>query len=177
MNSDHELSTTLSRRAALGLAAAAVTIGGGAALAAEEDHSGHDMGGMDHSKMDHGAMDHSKMGHAMDGKHKAVIDTASACIAKGEICTAHCLDLIKGGDTAMVDCMKSVSIMMPMCAALMRLAALDAKRLKELAAVCKDVCADCEAECKKHADKHAVCKACMESCTACIKECKALLDA
>lgn len=163
---------TLSRRAALGLAAAAVTLGAGAALAEGMDHSQ-----MDHSQMDHSKMDHSGMDHSMHGtKHKALIDTANACVAKGEVCVAHCMDLIKGGDTAMVDCMKSVSIMMPMTAALVRLAAMDAKRLKELAVVCKDVCADCEAECKKHADKHSVCKACMDSCTACIKECKALLD-
>lgn len=183
MQPDPNAATPLSRRAALGLAAAAAAMGAGAALAADDPHAGHDMGDMDHSKMDHskmdhGGMDHSKMDHSMHGtKHKAVIDTASACIAKGEICVAHCIELMKGGDTAMADCMKSVSIMMPMCAALVRLAALDAKRLKELAAVCEDVCADCEAECKKHADKHAVCKACMESCTACIKECKALGDA
>lgn len=161
----------LSRRAALGFAAAAVTLGAGAALAAD-GHEGMDHGAMDHLKMDHSGMDHSAMG----AKHKAVIDTASACIAKGEVCVAHCLEMMKAGDTSLVDCMKSVSIMMPMCAALLRLAALDAPRLKELAAVCKDVCSDCEAECKKHAEKHAVCKACMDSCTACIKECKALID-
>jgi Cys-rich four helix bundle protein (predicted Tat secretion target) len=160
--------SAVSRRAALGFAAAAVTLGAATARAEE---------GMDHSQMDHSKMDHSGMDHSMHGtKHKALIDTASACIAKGEVCVAHCMDLIKGGDTAMVECMKTVSIMMPMCAALVRLAAMDAKRLKELTAVCKDVCADCEAECKKHAEKHAVCKACMDSCTACIKECKALLD-
>jgi Cys-rich four helix bundle protein (predicted Tat secretion target) len=170
MQTVEDNTATLSRRAALGFAAAAVTLGAAAARAAE---------GMDHSQMDHSQMDHSKMDHSgmdMGAKHKALIDTASACIAKGEVCVAHCMDLIKGGDTAMVECMKTVSIMMPMTAALVRLAALDAKRLKELTAVCKDVCADCEAECKKHADKHAVCKACMDSCTACIKECKALLD-
>jgi Cys-rich four helix bundle protein (predicted Tat secretion target) len=162
----------LSRRSAMALAAGAATaLGAGRAFAG--GHEGMDHSGMDHSKMDHSAMDHSM--HAT--KHKALIDTANACVAKGEVCVAHCIDLMKGGDTAMADCMKSVSIMMPMCAALVRLAALDAKRLKEFAAVCKDVCADCEAECKKHAEKHAVCKACMDSCTACIKECKALLDA
>ena len=165
--------TTVSRRTALGFAAAALAVGATAARAAE----GMDHSQMDHSQMDHSKMDHSGMDHAMHGaKHKALIDTASSCLAKGEICVAHCIDLIKGGDTAMADCMKSVSIMMPMCAALVRLAAMDAKRLKEFTAVCKDVCADCEAEGKKHAEKHAVCKACMDSCTACIKECKALLD-
>lgn len=172
MSAETNAESQVSRRSALGLAAAAVTLGAAKAMAAD----GHE--GMDHSQMDHSKMDHSKMDHSMHGtKHKAVIDTATDCLAKGEICVAHCIDLMKGGDTAMADCMKSVSIMMPMCAALVRLAALDAKRLKELAAVCKDVCADCEAECKKHADKHAVCKDCMDSCTACIKECKALLDA
>jgi Cys-rich four helix bundle protein (predicted Tat secretion target) len=165
--------STVSRRAALGFAAAAVAVGATTARAAE----GMDHSQMDHSQMDHSKMDHSGMDHAMHGtKHKTLIDTATACIAKGEVCVAHCIDLMKGGDTAMADCMKSVSIMMPMCAALVRLAAMDAKRLKELTAVCKDVCADCEAECKKHAEKHAVCKACMDSCTACIKECKTLLD-
>jgi Cys-rich four helix bundle protein (predicted Tat secretion target) len=168
----------VSRRAALGFAAAAVTLGAGAALAAD-GQEGMDHGQMDHSKMDHSKMDHSgmNMDHSMHGsKHKGLIDTASACIAKGEVCVAHCIEMIKGGDTALADCMKSVSIMMPMCAALIRLAAMDATRLKEFAAVCKNVCADCEAECKKHADKHAACKECMESCTACIKECKALPD-
>lgn len=177
MQTPEDVSAPLSRRTALGLTAAALTLGAGRALAAD-GHEGMDHSQMDHSTMDHSKMDHSAMDHAMHTtKHKAVIDTASACIAKGEVCVAHCIDLMKGGDTAMADCMQSVSIMMPMCAALVRLAALDAKRLKELAAVCKNVCADCEAECKKHADKHAVCKACMDSCTACIKECKALLDA
>lgn len=177
MQTNKDISAPLSRRTALGFAAAALTLGASRALAAD-GHEGMDHSQMDHSTMDHSKMDHSAMDHSMHGtKHKAVIDTATACIAKGEVCIAHCIDLMKAGDTAMADCMKTVSAMMPMCAALVRLAALDNKRLKELVAVCKDVCADCEAECKKHADKHAVCKACMDSCTACIKECKALLDA
>lgn len=171
MQFDQDTSIPLSRRSALGFTAAAAALVATSALAADE-HAGMDHGEMDHSKMDHSGMDHSMH----QTKHKGLIDTATACIAKGEVCVAHCIDLIRGGDTAMADCMKSVSIMMPMCAALVRMAALDAKRLKELAAVCKDVCADCEAECKKHAEKHAVCKACMDSCTACVKECKALLE-
>lgn len=181
MQLDQDVPSNVSRRAALGFAAAAVTLGATAARAGDPhegmDHSQMDHGGMDHSKMDHSKMDHSAMHAAMHGgKHKALIDSASDCIAKGEVCVAHCIELMKGGDTAMADCMKSVSIMMPMCAALVRLGALDAKRLKEFTAVCKNVCEDCEAECKKHAEKHVVCKDCMDSCTACIKECKALLD-
>ncbi len=160
----------VSRRAALGLGAAALaTLSAGAAFAeGDMDHAGSHDGQGSHDG--HG-------GSAMGGKHKALIDSGSACLAKGEACVAHCIDAIKAGDTSMIDCLKSVQIMLPMCAALTRLAAFDAARLKEFVAVCKDVCADCEAECKKHADKHAVCKDCMDSCAACIKECKAVLDA
>lgn len=157
------------RREALGLATAAaagaMTLAAGLAAAGDEmDHSGHE-----------GHDGHA--GHDMGAKHQALINSANACLNKGEVCIAHCIELVKGGDTSLADCMKSVQGMLPMCAALVRLAALDAPRLKAFVAVCKDVCADCAAECKKHADKHAACKACMDSCDACIKDCKALLDA
>lgn len=163
-----EVHSTLSRRQALAAAAAlgaAATVVGTvrARAAGEEDHSGHE-----------GHDGHA--GHTMGAKYQALINEAAACMNKGEVCIAHCIDLVKGGDTSLADCMKSVQTMLPMCAALVRLAALDAKRLKEFVAVCKDVCADCAAECKKHAEKHAACKACMESCEACIKECKVVLD-
>ena len=58
--------------------------------------------------------------------------------------------------------MRTVAIMLPICATLARIAAMDAKRLKENAAVCKD----CEDECRKHEKQHAECKACAESCAA-----------
>jgi hypothetical protein len=61
--------------------------------------------------------------------------------------------------------------------ALARYAATDAKRLKDLAAVCITVCDDCAKECEKHADKHAECKACGDACDACIKACKDIVDA
>lgn len=134
------------------------------ALAADE-HAGH------------GEMDHSAHMHNGPAKHQALIDAALVCVNRGEVCSAHCLELIAMGDTSIAACLKSVSGMLPMCAALSRLAALDSPRLKELAKVCLDVCEDCEKECKKHADKHAACKACMESCAECAKACKKLLDA
>ena len=133
---------------------------------------------MPHDHSDMGEMDHSAhMAHMGGAKHQTVIDAALACINKGEVCTAHCIEMLGTGDTSLKDCLRSVSEMMPMCAALARLAALDARRLKELARVCGDVCDDCLKECKKHADHHAACKACAETCESCVKECKKLTDA
>lgn len=148
---------SVTRRAALSLAAAA-TVAATAAMAGEDqehDHEGHYMG---------------------PPKHEPLVAAALDCVKRGELCADHCLMMLGMGNTELKDCMRSVQTMLPMCVALARLAALDAKRLKSYAAVCRDVCADCEEECKKHADKHALCKACAESCAACIKECKAVID-
>jgi Cys-rich four helix bundle protein (predicted Tat secretion target) len=172
----------MSRRATLtagltaGLAAGAAfaaSVGGTSRALAEDKsdpHAGMDHSHMDHSKMDHGAMD---MGSA-PAKHQALIDKALHCVNTGEVCLNHCIGLLSKGDTSIKDCVRSVSIMLPMCATLAKLGALDAARLKEFAKVCRDVCADCEKECNKHNDHHAVCKACAESCAACIKECDKL---
>lgn len=131
----------------------------------------------DHEHMNHAEMDHSKMDHgSAPAPRQALIDAALHCVNKGEVCINHCIGLLSTGDTSLKDCIRSVSVMLPMCVALTRLAALDAKRLKDFAKVCLDVCADCEAECKKHAEHHAACKACGESCAACIKECKAVIE-
>jgi Cys-rich four helix bundle protein (predicted Tat secretion target) len=116
------------------------------------------------------------IGHA-GARYQAVIDAALTCVNRGDVCLNHCITLLGSGDTSLKDCIRTVSAMLPMCAALARYAALEAGRLKELTKLCADVCADCETECKKHADHHAACKACAESCAACIKECKALIAA
>lgn len=113
----------------------------------------------------------------MGAKYSDLINSAQSCLTKGEICAAHCIDMMKAGDTSMADCLRSVHTMMPMCATLIRLAVLDSKRLKAFAAVCRDICLDCAAECKPHADKHAICKDCMKSCDACAAACKKILDA
>jgi Cys-rich four helix bundle protein (predicted Tat secretion target) len=124
-----------------------------------EDHKGHE----EHEKHAHGP-----------APHQALIDAALDYINRGEVCIDHCITLLGKGDTSLIGCLRSVSAMMPLCTALVRLAALDAKRLKELAKVCVDELADCEEECKKHEDHHAVCKACAEACAACAEECKKL---
>lgn len=155
----------VSRRAALRFAAGAAVLGL-AASAAEASQPNEHQGSHD----GHGAA-------AMRPKYQALIDAAQVCMGKGEVCMAHCIDMMKAGDTSMADCMQSVQAMLPMCATLARLSALEAKRLKAFVAVCRDVCLDCAAECKPHAKEHAVCKACMESCEACATECKIILDA
>jgi Cys-rich four helix bundle protein (predicted Tat secretion target) len=73
------------------------------------------------------------------------------------------------GDKSLADCMRSVSAMLPVCAAMNRLAIQDAKRLKDLAKVCADICRDCEAECRKHEFHHVECKRCAEACAATVK--------
>jgi Cys-rich four helix bundle protein (predicted Tat secretion target) len=152
------------------LAGAAALVASPRLAEAEQDpHAGHNMGQMEH-------MDHA--GHEGHGKpasqHQALIDAALDCVAKGEACVPHCIDLMGKGDTSLVECLKSVLAMMPMCTAVARVAALDAPRLKDLAKLCGEVCADCEKVCRKHAEHHAVCKACAESCASFVKESKKL---
>lgn len=130
-----------------------------------DPHAGHE----DHASHD---------GHGQtSSQHQAVVDAALDCVAKGEACVPHCIELTAKGDTSLVECLKSVLAMMPMCTAVARLAALDAPRLKELAKLCDDVCADCEKVCRKHAEHHAVCKACAEACASFVRESKKLTGA
>lgn len=124
---------------------------------------------------------HNHSGHAAPASapkpRQALVETALACVGKGEICLNHCFSLLGAGDTSLKNCVRTVSAMIPACGALARFAALDAPRLKDLAKLCIDVCTDCETECRKHQDHHAECKACAESCAECIRACKALIAA
>ncbi len=104
--------------------------------------------------------------------NSGLIDSALDCVKKGIACSDHCIELVKQGDTSIADCLKTVTVMLPMCTALSKLASSKSRHLSSVAKVCIAVCEDCHEECKKHAEKHAECKACMESCAACIDECK-----
>ncbi len=104
--------------------------------------------------------------------HKALADAAGTCVATGQACLDHCLDLMGNGHKELGACAKSVTQMLTLCSALQNLANQDSKYLVKLASVTMDACLDCEEECKKHADKHEACKRCGESCAACAKECK-----
>jgi Cys-rich four helix bundle protein (predicted Tat secretion target) len=109
--------------------------------------------------------------HEGGAKYQSLIDAAHACMATGDVCINHCLESLSTGDKTLADCAKSVEAMLPMVTATAKLAAQNAKRLKELAAVCGKTCKDCEAECKKH-EQHPECKACGEACAKCAAECE-----
>jgi Cys-rich four helix bundle protein (predicted Tat secretion target) len=108
------------------------------------------------------------------GTHHGLLDAARACVADGQACVAHCLEMFKSGDTSLAACAQSVAQMLPACSAVAQLASLNATRLGEFATACRDICDDCEKECRKHADKHAVCKACADSCAQFVAEAKQL---
>lgn len=173
------LRQAVSRRTAVALAGAA--LGGAAGLSASagavraehDGHAGHDHG-HDHTH-DHGAHDSGTHGgHGRDSQHQALIDAAMHCVAMGEACVPHCVELMANGDPSLGECLESVLVMMPMCTAVARAARFDASRFKAAAQLCGDICADCEAVCRKHAEHHAVCKACADACAAFVKEAKKL---
>ena len=118
--------------------------------------------------------EHEHHHHMGAHPNQKVMDTASECIQKGDVCLAHCLVLLGDGDKDMAACAKSVNQMLATCGALQQLAAQESSHLREMAKIAAVTCKECEAECKKHADKHEACKNCMESCKACRKECESL---
>lgn len=163
----------VSRRAAVALGGAALAGAAGALAAASPAHAG----GGPHAEHDH-HHDHPGHGsheaHGRDSQHQALIDAALRCVAKGEACVPHCVDLLAGGDISLGECLEKVIVMIPMCTAVSRAAGVDATRLKEIAKLCGDICADCEIVCRKHAEHHAVCKACADACGDFVTESKKL---
>lgn len=104
--------------------------------------------------------------------HKDVYAAALECVRVGNECLDHCVRSLSTGDKMMAECAGTVRAMLPLCEATARLAMLDSKHFKAMAALCAKACRDCEAACKKHANHHAECKACMESCRACAEACE-----
>jgi len=151
-----------SRRSLLLGAAAATTAFATSAIASMDEHEGH--------------KDYSKHNHANHkNPNEKAIDASLHCVKQGNLCQDHCIDLIKGGDQTMIDCLNTVTEMLPMCETLSKLASLKSDLLPKFANVCIDACVACEKECRKHADMHVECKNCAESCAACIVECKKLI--
>jgi len=109
--------------------------------------------------------------HAGAAAHQALIDAAHECMAAGDACIQHCIDRLSSGDKSLGDCARSVEQMVAMVTAVSKVAAQNAPRLKELAAVCGKACRDCEAECRKH-EQHPPCKRCAEACVKCATECE-----
>jgi Cys-rich four helix bundle protein (predicted Tat secretion target) len=110
--------------------------------------------------------------HHSPNPNQAMIDAASDCIQRGQICLSHCLDLLSQGDKEMGGCAKSVNQMLSVCTAIQQLANQNSRYLPALAKIAADACRDCEESCKKHADQHEECKACRDACAACAKECR-----
>ncbi|WP_425039388.1 Csp1 family four helix bundle copper storage protein [Primorskyibacter sp. S187A] len=124
--------------------------------------------------MDHGGHDHSGHDHSAHGKHASLAVASADCGAKAVACQAHCIVLIKAGDTSIIDCLTSVTDLVPTAAALKALASSASPHLGHMASAARMVVKACETECLKHAEDHAECKACADSCAALIKEIDAL---
>lgn len=115
---------------------------------------------------------HQPVANANAEGNPEVIDAALHCVKSGQLCLAHCVQLVKNGDTSIAQCLAATTQMLTMCNALSQMAAAQSKYLPELAKICIEVCEDCEKECRRHEEKHAACKACADSCSNCIKICK-----
>lgn len=111
-------------------------------------------------------------GHTHTPKDMSMVDVATKCIATGEKCNAHGLDVLSTGDTSLADCNRAVSVMLAVCHAVARMAALESKRLPDIVKVALHTCDDCRIECEKHADNHPECKACGEACATMLKAMK-----
>jgi Cys-rich four helix bundle protein (predicted Tat secretion target) len=159
MNEQEQMTDELSRRSilkgagALGLGALATMASGSVAgiseaFAADVEHHHH--GG---------------------STNRAMTDSVHACIKTGHECLAHCIEVIKSGDTSIIDCMKSVQETVAFCEGLAYISASNSKYLNAMCELAIRICSDCQKECEKHA-KHAQCKACGEACAACVKECR-----
>jgi Cys-rich four helix bundle protein (predicted Tat secretion target) len=108
------------------------------------------------------------------GDYKTLVPAISECIARGEECMAHCIELMGKGVTDLAACAASVRTMLAVCKATTVLVTGPSKRTRTAIDLCRDVCTDCEAECRKHADKHPVCKACGDACAATVARIRAL---
>ena len=144
------------RRSLLIGAAAFATLSGIAAVrtATAEEHS------------------HEHHQHTIDQGRMRIIEHATDCVMKGEICVAHCVELFKAGNTSVAECADRVHEMLASCTAMAKLAAHDSRHLKDFVRACVGVCEDCEKACREHEKKHAECKACADSCADCVKVCR-----
>jgi Cys-rich four helix bundle protein (predicted Tat secretion target) len=104
-------------------------------------------------------------------KHQDLVDAALECVAKGQACISHCLDLMASGDTSVAECTKSANLMTPFCDTFARFAVADSALLKDMAKMCVMVCENCEKMCHEHEDEHVECFECAQACRNSIKIC------
>jgi Cys-rich four helix bundle protein (predicted Tat secretion target) len=110
--------------------------------------------------------------HHGSSRYQKLIEMASDCVIKAQICLNHCIIAMGQGDKDMAACAAISRQTEVMCTALQQMAISESQHLPHLAKIVMDVCKECEKECVKH-DRHPECKACGESCAACAKECQA----
>lgn len=110
--------------------------------------------------------------HHGGGQYGALMEVAADCVNQGEMCLAHCHELLATGDKTLGECAKRVSELLAACTALRSLTAQDSRFVPQYAKLTMQVCDACEKECRKHETKHELCKSCAQSCAACSKECK-----
>lgn len=104
-------------------------------------------------------------------RHRDLVEAALECVARGQACISHCLDLMASGDTSVAECARSVNLMTPFCDSFARFAIADSKHLKDMAKMCIKVCEDGEKVCREHEDKHVECYECAQACKNSIEEC------
>jgi len=121
-----------------------------------------------------GEADAAEHDHGASPAHARLAEAALGCIKDGEACLQHCLQAFQGGDTTLARCAARVQDMLPVCAAMVRLATSRSERAAAYAEICATICRDCEAECRKHEAEHPACKACGDACARVIAACDAL---
>ena len=106
--------------------------------------------------------------------YAALMAATADCVAKGQTCLSHCIQLLSAGDKSVGKCAKTVGQLLPLCSALQALASQDSPHTRALAKVALEACNECAEACKQHVEHHAECKACYDSCLECIEQCKAI---
>ncbi len=115
--------------------------------------------------------------HSSGAKNQALINAASNCANKAEICQSHSQGLMAQGDTSLAHCAMNSRQIVVVCTALRSLAAQNAPSLPQFAKVAAAEVLNCEEECHKGTGMHKACKQhqacrdCADACTACRVEC------
>ncbi|MDH5720993.1 MAG: four-helix bundle copper-binding protein [Spirochaetia bacterium] len=118
---------------------------------------------------------HDHSAHKPSKNVSVLADAASECVAYAEMCVAHCVELVKNGDTSIAECIATANEVIAACKALSSLANYNSMHIKDFAKACKGLCGHCEYECKKHASRHEACRECAESCARCVEAIKRIL--
>jgi len=103
-----------------------------------------------------------------------LLDALHTCIAKGELCQAHCQTQLASGDKEFGHCMAAVTDMLEVCHATASLVARQSPHAREQIVACVAMCKECSAACAEHKahfahGMHMECKACMEACDAMVQ--------